>query len=218
MSAKLRVGVLVSGGGTNLQALLDACAKPGFPAEIALVVSNVADAFALERARKAGVATAVIPHKEHPDRPSFEAKLVETLKAADVGLVCLAGFMRIVGHTFLSAFPHQVLNIHPALLPSFPGMHGPRQAIAHGAKVAGCTVHFVDEGTDTGPIIAQAVVPVLPDDDEAKLAARILVQEHALYPMAVKLFAEGALSVEGRCVKIRGDVGDPARALRSPDR
>lgn len=218
MSGKLRVGVLVSGGGTNLQALLDACAQQDFPAEIALVISNVPGAFALERARKAQVPAEVLSHKESPDRAAFEARLVERLNAAGVELVCLAGFMRIVGATFLRAFPQRVLNIHPALLPSFPGMHGPRQALAHGAKIAGCTVHFVDEGTDTGPIIAQAAVPVLPEDDEAALAARILVQEHRLYPMAVRLFAEGALTVDGRTVKIRGESGDPGRALRSPDR
>lgn len=218
MSAKLRVGVLVSGGGTNLQALLDACARPEFPAEIALVVSNVETAFALERARKANVSTAVLPHKDYPDRAAFETALVERLKAAGVELVCLAGFMRIVGPTFLRAFPHRVLNIHPALLPAFPGLHGAKQALAHGVKIAGCTVHFVDEGTDTGPIVAQAAVPVLPEDDEAALAARILVQEHLIYPMAVRLFAEGALTVDGRAVKIAGGSGSPERTLRSPER
>lgn len=218
MSAKLRVGVLVSGGGTNLQALLDACAQPDFPAQIALVVSNLPGVLALERARQADVPAEVIPHKEFPDRAAFEARLVERLRAAKVDLVCLAGFMRIVGPTFLRAFPQRVLNIHPALLPAFPGMHGAKQALAHGAKIAGCTVHFVDEGTDTGPIIAQAAVPVLPEDDEAALAARILVQEHRLYPMVLRLFAEGGLTVDGRTVKIRGDVGSPERALRSPDR
>jgi phosphoribosylglycinamide formyltransferase-1 len=215
---KLRVGVLVSGGGTNLQALLDACAQADFPAELALVVSNVEGAFALERARKAGVAAEVLSHKGFADRAAFETALVERLKAAGVELVCLAGFMRIVGPTFLQAFPQRVLNIHPALLPAFPGMHGPGQALAHGVKLAGCTVHFVDEGTDTGPIVAQAAVPVLPDDDEAKLAARILEQEHRIYPMAVRLFAEGALEVEGRTVRIQATGGEAARALRNPDR
>lgn len=218
MRPKLRVGVLVSGGGTNLQALLDACAQADFPAELALVVSNVEGAFALERARKAGVAAEVLSHKGFADRAAFETALVERLKAAGVELVCLAGFMRIVGPTFLQAFPQRVLNIHPALLPAFPGMHGPGQALAHGVKLAGCTVHFVDEGTDTGPIVAQAAVPVLPDDDEAKLAARILEQEHRIYPMAVRLFAEGALEVEGRTVRIQATGGEAAQALRNPDR
>lgn len=217
MRPKLRVGVLVSGGGTNLQALLDACAQADFPAELALVVSNVEGAFALERARKAGVAAEVLSHKGFADRAAFETALVERLKAAGVELVCLAGFMRIVGPTFLQAFPQRVLNIHPALLPAFPGMHGPGQALAHGVKLAGCTVHFVDEGTDTGPIVAQAAVPVLPDDDEAKLAARILEQEHRIYPMAVRLFAEGALEVEGRTVRIQATGGEAAQALRNPD-
>jgi phosphoribosylglycinamide formyltransferase-1 len=211
------VGVLVSGGGTNLQALLDACAQPGFPARIVQVISNIPGAFALERAQKASVPADVVSHKDFADRTAFETALVDRLKAAGVELVCLAGFMRIVGPTFLRAFPQRVLNIHPALLPAFPGLHGPRQALAHGAKIAGCTVHLVDEGTDTGPIVAQAVVPVLPEDDEAALAARILVQEHALYPMAVRLFAEGALEVVGRSVRIRGHAGDPARALRNPE-
>jgi phosphoribosylglycinamide formyltransferase-1 len=215
---KLRVGVLVSGGGTNLQALLDACAQADFPAELALVVSNVEGAFALERARKAGVAAEVLSHKGFADRAAFETALVERLKAAGVELVCLAGFMRIVGPTFLQAFPQRVLNIHPALLPAFPGMHGPGQALAHGVKLAGCTVHLVDEGTDTGPIVAQAAVPVLPDDDEAKLAARILEQEHRIYPMAVRRFAEGALEVEGRTVRLQATGGEAARALRNPDR
>lgn len=218
MRPKLRVGVLVSGGGTNLQALLDACAQADFPAELALVVSNVEGAFALERARKAGVAAEVLSHKGFADRAAFETALVERLNAAGVELVCLAGFMRIVGPTFLQAFPQRVLNIHPALLPAFPGMHGPGQALAHGVKLAGCTVHFVDEGTDTGPIVAQAAVPVLPDDDEARLAARILEQEHRIYPMAVRLFAEGALEVEGRTVRIQATGGEAAQALRNPDR
>jgi phosphoribosylglycinamide formyltransferase-1 len=218
VSAKLRVGVLVSGGGTNLQALLDACAQADFPAEIALVVSNVGTAFALERARQANVSTEVLPHKDYPDRAAFEVALVERLQAAKVELICLAGFMRIVGPTFLRAFPHRVLNIHPALLPAFPGMHGARQALAHGVKISGCTVHFVDEGTDTGPIVAQAAVPVLPEDDEAALAARILVQEHLIYPMAVRLFAEGALRVEGRVVKVVGGSVSSERALQNPER
>jgi phosphoribosylglycinamide formyltransferase-1 len=203
-SQKLKVGVLVSGGGTNLQALIDACAKPDFPARIALVVSNLPGVGALERAHKAGVPHEVIPHKSFGDRDSFERAVVERLRAAGVELVCLAGFMRLIGHTFLQAFAGRILNIHPALLPAFPGLHGPRQALAYGVKLAGCTVHFVDEGTDTGPIIAQAAVPVLDGDDEATLAARILEQEHRLYPLAVRLVAEGRVSIDGRHVRIRG--------------
>jgi phosphoribosylglycinamide formyltransferase-1 len=215
VSPKLRVGVLVSGGGTNLQALLDACADPAYPAEIALVISNRPEAPGLGVAAAAGIPSAGIPHR---DRRAFAAEAGSLLRESGVELVCLAGFMRIVGPTFLRAFPHRVLNIHPALLPAFPGMHGPRQALAHGVKLAGCTVHFVDEGTDTGPIVAQAAVPVLPDDDEATLAARILEQEHRLYPMAVRLFAQGALQVEGRTVRIQGHSAAPVGSLRNPDR
>lgn len=216
MSAKLRLGVLVSGSGTNLQALLDACAAPGFPAEVAVVVSNVPTAFALERAKKAGVATAVVEHKSFADRPAFEARLMEVLREHRAELICLAGFMRILGGGFLGAFPGRVLNIHPALLPAFPGMHGARQALAHGVKLAGCTVHFVDEGTDTGPILAQAAVPVLPDDDEAALAKRIQAEEHQLYPLAVRLVAEGRVQMEGRVVRIRAEPATGHLSLRNP--
>lgn len=198
----MRAGVLVSGGGTNLQALLDAAKEPGSPVEIALVISNVSGAYALERARAASVPTEVIDHRGFADRAAFEAALVDALRRHGVELVCLAGFMRLLGKGFLSAFPMRVMNIHPALLPAFPGMHGARQALEHGAKLAGCTVHFVDEGTDTGPIIAQAAVPVLDGDDEAALAARILREEHRLYPLAVRLIAEGRVRVEGRRVVV----------------
>lgn len=197
----MRFAVLVSGSGSNLQALLDAAAAKDYPAEISVVVSNVHTAFALERARKAGVATEVIEHKAFASREAFDTALVEKLKAHGVELVCLAGFMRIITPVLLRAFPSRVLNIHPALLPAFPGMHGPRQALAYGVKVAGCTVHIVDEGTDTGPIIAQAAVPVLDADTEESLAARILEQEHALYPKVVRRIAEGAIRIEGRRVR-----------------
>ena len=211
---KLRLGVLVSGGGTNLQALIDACADASFPAELALVVSNVEGAGALERAARAGVPSAVLPHKSFPDRDAFEQAVIDRLESAGVELVCLAGFMRLIGTRFLRAFPGRIINIHPALLPAFPGLHGPRQALAYGVKLAGCTVHFVDEGTDTGPILAQAAVPVLPDDDEASLAARILAQEHRLYPLAVRLIAEGKVRIEGR--RVRADAPVPQAALANP--
>ena len=216
--AKLRVGVLVSGGGTNLQALIDACAMPGFPAEIAVVVSNVPTAPALDRAKKAGLATVVVEHQAVAGRDAFDAKLVAELEAHRAAAVCLAGFMRILGPGFLRKFPGKVLNIHPALLPSFPGLHGARQALSYGAKLAGCTVHFVDEGTDTGPIIAQAAVPVLPGDDEAALAARILVEEHRLFPLALRLLAEGRLRVEGRRVLADGAPVAEGLSLRNPGR
>lgn len=216
MSGRTKLGVLVSGSGSNLQALLDACARPDFPAEVAVVVSNVPTAFALERARKAGVPAVVLDHKTFGSRADFEKALVETLALAGVEWVCLAGFMRLLGADFLGRFPGKVLNIHPSLLPSFPGLHAQKQALERGVKLAGCTVHFVDPGMDTGPIIAQAVVPVLPGDDEAALSARILKEEHRLYPLVVKLAATGAVRLEGgRAVTTTGPaVGE--LSLRNP--
>jgi phosphoribosylglycinamide formyltransferase-1 len=218
VTARLRLGVLVSGSGSNLQALLDACAQADFPAEVAVVVSNKPDAFALERARRAGVPTRVLEHKGFADREAFDAALLQALREAGVELVCLAGFMRLLGKAFIDAYAGRILNIHPSLLPSFPGLHAQRQALERGVKVAGCTVHFVDSGTDTGPIIAQAAVPVLPADDEAALAARILVEEHRLYPLAVRLVASGAVALsEGRTrVSASPTVGE--LSLRSPGR
>lgn len=191
-----RAAVLVSGSGTNLQALLD---TPG-PAEIALVVSNRADSFGLERARARGVPTVVLPNRK--DREAYDAALVDVLTAHSVDVVCLAGFMRLVTPVLLDAFPWRVLNIHPALLPSFPGLHAQKQAFEHGVRVAGATVHFVDAGTDTGPIIAQGAVPVLPGDDADRLAARILRLEHRLYPMVLRWLVEGRLTVSGRHVGV----------------
>jgi phosphoribosylglycinamide formyltransferase-1 len=216
MSGRTKLGVLVSGSGSNLQALLDACARPDFPAEVAVVVSNVPTAFALERARKAGVRAVVLDHKTFGSRADFEKALTETLVSAGVEWVCLAGFMRLLGADFLGRFPGKVLNIHPSLLPAFPGLHAQKQALERGVKLAGCTVHFVDPGMDTGPIIAQAVVPVLPGDDEAALTARILKEEHRLYPLVVKLAATGAVRMEGgRSVTTAGPaVGE--LSLRNP--
>ncbi len=219
MSTKKRLGVLVSGSGSNLQALIDATGEAGFPAHVAVVVCNVPGAFALERAAKAGIPTVVIDHKGFADRTAFDAAVVEALRAHRVDVVCLAGFMRLVGDAVLAAYPGRVLNIHPSLLPAFPGLHGARQALSHGAKVTGCTVHFVDGGLDSGPIIVQAAVPVLPEDDERSLAARILAEEHRAYPAAVRWLCEDRLVVEGRKVTIKGSVpavGDGA--LRSPGR
>jgi phosphoribosylglycinamide formyltransferase-1 len=207
-----RLGVLASGGGTNLGAILDACASRRIDAQVAVVVSNLAGAGALARAEKAGVATEVLPSKGITDRAAYDAQLVERLKAHGVELVCLAGYMRIVTPAFLRAFGPsdatrgcpRVLNVHPGLLPAFPGLHAQKQALDYGSRFAGCTVHFVDEGTDTGPIVAQAIVPVLPDDTEPTLAARILEQEHRLYPQAIHWFAQGRLSLEGRHVRVDG--------------
>lgn len=213
---RLRLGVLVSGSGSNLQALLDACAHADFPAEVAVVVSNKPEAYALRRAQAAGVATRVLEHKAFASREAFDEALLQTLRQERVDLVCLAGFMRLLGTAFIDAYAGRILNIHPSLLPAFPGLHAQRQALERGVKVAGCTVHFVDSGTDTGPIIAQAAVPVLDGDDEASLGARILVEEHRLYPLAVRLVAEGAVRLEGGRTRVqaRATVGD--LALRSP--
>jgi phosphoribosylglycinamide formyltransferase 1 len=224
----IRIGVLASGGGTNLQAILDACGAGGarrrIDAEVAVVVSNVPTAGALERARRAGVATEVRPSKGVADRAAYDLSLVEALRAHRVDLVCLAGYMRIVTPAFLGAFGPtratrgcpRVMNIHPGLLPSFPGLHAQRQCLEYGARFAGCTVHFVDEGTDTGPVILQAMVPVLPEDDEAALAARVLAQEHRIYPQAIEWFARGRLSVEGRRVRVEGARAAPGTALTNP--
>ena len=200
---RLRVGVLASGRGSNLQALLDACARPDFPARIVVVLSDRERAQALERARAAGVEAVWINPKDFADREAFDRALVKAFEARGVELACHAGFMRILSPAYIRAFAGRALNIHPSLLPAFPGLHAQRQALEHGAKVSGATVHFTDEGVDTGPIVLQAAVPVLPDDTEETLAARILVQEHRLYPEAVRLFAEGRLVVTGRRVTIR---------------
>ncbi len=218
MTARLRLGVLVSGSGSNLQALLDACAHGDYPAEVAVVVSNKPDAFALERAQRAGVPTRVLEHKGFADREAFDAALLQALREAGVELVCLAGFMRLLGKAFIDAYAGRIVNIHPSLLPSFPGLHAQRQALERGVKVAGCTVHFVDSGTDTGPIIAQAAVPVLPTDDEAALAARILVEEHRLYPLAVRLVASGAVELSAGRTRVSASPTLGELSLRSPGR
>lgn len=193
--AKLNLGVLVSGSGTNLQAILDAVASGALDGDVRLVLSNRADAFALERARKANVPTAVISHRDYPDRDAFDRALVEALRAAGATTIALAGFMRVLTPTFLEAFPNRVINIHPALLPAFPGVHGQKQALDYGVKVAGCTVHFVDAGTDTGPIIAQAAVPVRDDDTETTLSARILACEHKIFVQVLKWLSEGRIEL-----------------------
>ena len=189
----MKLAVLVSGSGTNLQAILDAEKRRELCGTVALVLSNVAGVKALERAAQAGVPTRVLSHREHASREAYDRALVGALREAKVELVALAGFMRIVTGTFLDAFPGQVVNIHPSLLPAFPGMHAQRQALAHGVRLTGCTVHFVDGGLDSGPILSQAAVPVLDGDDEARLTARILVEEHKLYPAALAHVASGRI-------------------------
>jgi phosphoribosylglycinamide formyltransferase-1 len=194
-----KVGVLVSGRGSNLQALIDAQRRGELGGEIAVVVSNVGSAAGLERARLAGIPAVCCDHRGKA-REDFDAELVGILRSHAVDLVCLAGFMRLLSPVFLAAFPGRVLNVHPALLPAFPGRDAQRQALEHGVKVSGATVHIVDEGTDSGPIVAQEAVSVLPGDSEASLAARILKAEHHIYPRAVRLMLEGRCRVEGRRV------------------
>ncbi|MBP2294416.1 phosphoribosylglycinamide formyltransferase [Azospirillum rugosum] len=203
----LRVGVLISGRGSNLQALLDACAAPDFPAEIALVLSNKADAYGLERAASAGVPTAVVSHRDFPgDKRAFEEAMDARLRAAGVELVCLAGFMRLLSPWFVDTWRDRLINIHPSLLPSFKGLDTHGRALAAGVRFHGCTVHYVRPEMDEGPIIAQAAVPVLPGDDAHTLADRVLESEHRIYPQAVRLIAEGRTRVEGDRVLLSGDM------------
>jgi phosphoribosylglycinamide formyltransferase-1 len=209
--------VLISGSGSNLQAIIDASEKGEIPCRVGIVISNKADAYGLSRARKHGIPTEVVDHKGFATREEFDARLAEVIRGSGADLVCLAGFMRILTPVIIRAFPNRILNIHPALLPSFPGTHGPGQALAYGVRFSGCTVHFLDEGVDTGPIIVQAIVPVYDDDTEDTLAARILVQEHRIYPMAIRLFFSGRLAFEGRKVKVRGEPKIPEFFHRNPD-
>jgi phosphoribosylglycinamide formyltransferase-1 len=213
--AKLKIAVLISGRGSNLQALIDACREPDYPAEIGLVLSNVEGAAGLDRARRADLPTCVIDHKDFGDRNDFEEALLGELGRAGVGLVCLAGFMRLLGDHFLRPWHNRVVNIHPSLLPSFKGVHVHEQVIESGARLSGCTVHFVRPAMDNGPIIIQAAVPVLPDDGPETLAARVLKQEHRIYPMAVRYIAEGRLRIVAERVIIDGALGEDA-ALCNP--
>jgi len=194
----LRLGVLASGRGSNFASILDAIEAGRCPAEVAILVSDRPDAQALERAAAHAIPTAVVEPADYPDREKYDLQVVERLQAAKVQLVALAGYMRIVTPTFLAAFPDRVINIHPALLPAFPGLHAQRQAVAYGVKISGCTVHFVDEGVDSGPIILQQAVEVREDDTEDSLAARILVEEHKLYPEAIRRVALGEIPLGGR--------------------
>jgi phosphoribosylglycinamide formyltransferase-1 len=204
MTSPLPLGVLASGSGTNLQAIIDGIETGRIPAEIRLVVCNRPDAKAVERAKRHGLPLELVDHRSFPSREAFDGHVVGLLRDRGAELVCLAGFDRLLSPTFICAFPERILNIHPALLPAFPGLHAQRQALEHGVKVTGATVHFLADGAvDTGPIILQASVPVEPGDTEETLAARILVEEHRLYPEAVRLFAEGRLTVAGRRVIVR---------------
>jgi phosphoribosylglycinamide formyltransferase-1 len=211
--SRLKVGVLISGRGSNMQALIDACAEPGFPAEIGLVLSNRADAAGLQRAEAAGIATDVIDHKAFPDRPAFDAAMADRLAAAGVELVCLAGFMRLLSDEFVARWHDRLINIHPSLLPAFKGLHVHERALESGVRITGCTVHFVRAEMDAGPIIAQAAVPVLAGDDPDRLAARVLEQEHRIYPLALRLIAEGRVRVEGNRVAVDGTTPSVAALL-----
>lgn len=197
-----KLGILVSGGGTNLQAIIDCIESGEINAVICCVISNNADAYALTRAKKHGIPALVHENNGFNSRQEYDAATLKILRGYDVKLVILAGFMRILSETLLNAFPNAIMNIHPALLPSFPGLHAQQQALNYGVRYTGCTVHFVDSGTDTGPIILQSVVPVEQDDTEDSLSARIQKAEHHTFPAAIRLYAEGKIKVEGRHVRI----------------
>ncbi len=201
-SNRLRIGVLISGRGSNLQALIEAADRPDYPAEIGLVISNTAGAYGLERAAAAGVATSVVDHTAYPSRGEFERALTEALRASGCHLVCLAGFMRLLTGAFVETWWDRLINIHPSLLPAFRGLHVHERVLAYGARFSGCTVHFVRPAMDDGPIIVQAVVPVFDDDDLDSLAARVLSEEHRIYPLAVRLIAEARVRVEDTRVRV----------------
>ncbi|MDA0692235.1 MAG: phosphoribosylglycinamide formyltransferase [Nitrospinae bacterium] len=197
-SREFKLGVLVSGNGSNLQAIIDQIEHGALTAKISLVISNVKNAFALERAGNRGIKTVFIDPKSFPGKEEYDQAMLDLLKAESVDLVCLAGFMRILGKEFIQAFAGKIVNIHPSLLPAFPGLHPQQQALDHGVKFSGCTVHFVDEGVDSGPIILQSVVPIYDSDDKAELSRRILEQEHLLYPRTIQLIIEDRLTLSGR--------------------
>lgn len=199
----VKLGVLISGEGTNLQAIIDAIARGELSADLRIVISNKAGARGLERARRHNIPTDVIDHRKFPSREAFDARLAAELNSHDVDLIACAGFMRLLSPVMVRAFPYRIMNIHPALCPAFPGVDAPRAALDYGARFTGCTVFFVTEGIDDGPVIVQAVVPVYPNDDEATLSARIHAEEHRIYPYAIRLYQEGRLQVQGRKVIIR---------------
>ena len=215
MSAKTRVGVLISGRGSNLQALIDAAKAPNYPAEIVLVISNVSGVHGLARAEASGIPTSAIDHKAYPTREDFETALHAALTGAGVELLCNAGFMRLLTEGFVSRWLNRHLNIHPSLLPAFKGLHTHARVLDAGAKISGCTVHFVRAAMDDGPIVAQAAVPVVPGDTEDRLAARVLAAEHRLYPHALRLVASGEARVDGEQV-VENTGSESGSALFSP--
>jgi len=213
--ARLRTAILISGRGSNMQALVESCRAPAAPAEIVLVLSNNADAGGLSIAAKAGIATAVVDHRSYRDRAAFDAELDRRLRAADAAFVCLAGFMRLLTSAFVERWRDRVINIHPSLLPAFPGLDTHARALAAGVRFHGCTVHFLRFETDTGPIIVQAAVPVQAADTPDSLAVRVLAQEHRIYPQALAWIAEGRVRIEGERTVVSGAAVPPA-ALISP--
>lgn len=201
----LKLGVLISGRGSNLQSIIDHIEAGKIPAEIKVVISDKKEAYGLERARRHSIEALFIDPNSFSTREEFEKAVGDELEKREVELICLAGFMRILSPYFVNRFRNRIINIHPALLPSFPGLHGQKQAVDYGVKISGCTVHFVNEDVDAGPIIIQAAVPVFDDDNEDSLAARILKYEHKIYPMAIKLIAEGRVKIEGRKVIVKAE-------------
>ena len=216
MARQVPIGVLISGGGTNLQSIIDAVEAKKLDAKIELVLSNKPDAYGLVRARNHGLPVEVLEHKDFASREAYDQAVVDRLGARGVELVALAGFMRLLSPVFVKAYSNRIMNIHPALLPAFPGLHVQKKAVEHGVRFSGCTVHFVNEECDEGPIIIQAVVPVYPDDTAETLAARILTHEHRIYPRAIQLYAEGRLHIVGRKVLVDRLQKDEAQVLIEP--
>lgn len=216
MPRQVPIGVLISGSGTNLQSIIDAIEAKELDAKIQLVLSNRADAYGLVRAKKHGIPIEVLDHKRFSSREDFDRAVVDILRAREVELVVLAGFMRLLSPVFVRAYSNRIMNIHPALLPAFPGLHVQKKAVEHGVRFSGCTVHFVNEECDEGPIIIQAVVPVFPEDTEDSLASRILEQEHRIYPRAIQLYSEGRLRIEGRKVFVDGLAREENQVLVQP--
>ena len=216
MANPLKLGVLISGSGSNLQSIIDHIEKGSLNAVIKIVISNNPDAYGITRAKKHGLPVLIFKHEDFKSREDFDLELIKNLQSNQVQLVVLDGFMRILTSLFMREFPQRIINIHPALLPAFPGTHVQKQALEYGVKFTGCTVHFVDEGVDTGPIIFQSVLPVLDDDTEETLAARILKEEHRIYPQAIQFYANGKIEIDGRRVKIKSANKPSFTALHNP--
>jgi phosphoribosylglycinamide formyltransferase 1 len=209
-----KVGILISGRGSNMVSLLAAMKEKGFPAECALVISNIKTAEGLQKAESMGIKTLVIDHKESATREEHDLKMVEALNGEGVDVVCLAGYMRLLSPLFIKSFPNAIINIHPALLPSFPGLHVQQKAIDAGARFSGCTVHIVDEFCDNGPILLQAAVPIFPGDSEEMLSQRILYYEHKLYPLSLRLFAEGRFAIAGNKAQLNMDKKEYSQLIK----